>query len=87
MTRVRDDLGALPCCWDTCERDGSTSYVVVVTDNVGPRRERVGPIVYRAPAGAREIRYVFCSERHKMLYVNAHANRGNLPSGARGLLS
>ena len=28
----------------------------------------------------------FCSERHRLLYVNSHRSMGNLPTGSRGTL-
>lgn len=31
--------------------------------------------------------YLFCSDRHKLLFVNSHQKRGFLPTGSRGVLT
>lgn len=55
------------CAWDTCEKDGLELYKVVEHD---------GKI-----RGERTMNFVFCSERHKMYFVNSVRDLGNLPSG------
>jgi len=47
--------------------------------------ERPGFELYkmRLHDGQNIVQFVFCSERHKMLYVNSHRNYGRLPAGYR----
>lgn len=40
----------------------------------------------RVSDGSGYVQYVFCSYRHKMMFVNSHRSYGNLPSGLRGLI-
>lgn len=64
----------LPCSWNDCEKDGTTLYEA---------REYEGT----PEGGTATVKYVFCSERHKMLWVNSSRNLGNLPPGYRWSLS
>lgn len=58
------------CAWDDCERDGYEINKVVVND--------------AAPGyPPRYMRFVFCTERHKMFWVNSHIRYGYLPNGVR----
>lgn len=59
----------IPCCWDDCRRDGVELHKARVRE-----RTEHGPGV---------AHYVFCSERHKMFWVNSHRDNGNLPAGYR----
>lgn len=56
------------CAWDTCDKDGYEANKVVVNE-AAPGR----PPVY--------ITYVFCTERHKMYWVNSTKSCNNLPPG------
>lgn len=51
--------------------------------------ERLGDTRYecRVNEPRRTIHYLFCSERHKMLWVNSVPDMGNLPSGSKSALS
>lgn len=86
MTLVRNTVTKriLPCCWDDCDRAGHTQWQARVP---------------REPDDATEARliatgqipppmsiYIFCSDRHRMMWVNGHRSYGNLPSGSRGTL-
>lgn len=74
MTLVRNAHGRpLPCCWDDCTKSGHEENKVV-------RREGA------EGGGIKNLHYVFCSQAHKMLYVNSHQDFGNLPMGSRGLI-
>jgi len=33
-----------------------------------------------------EVRFVFCSERHKQYWLNSHVSMGNLPVGMKGMI-
>jgi len=81
----RDDARLL-CCWDDCEKYGSTLHRVRFYEGVNPA---LGPC--RACAGCRSGQgcrrnaiwswKVFCTEKHKMLYVNGPKSYGRLPAG------
>jgi hypothetical protein len=56
------------CAWDTCEKDGFDLHQTRVN--------------YGADGAAPHIvKHVFCTERHKMFWVNSVRNLGNLPPG------
>lgn len=40
----------------------------------------------RVREGVRRIIYVFCSERHRLLFAHSHRDMGNLPPGYRYVL-
>jgi hypothetical protein len=58
------------CAWEECEKDGYELNKVVVNE---------------AGDGypAALVTYVFCTERHKMYWVNSHRSYGMLPPGYR----
>lgn len=60
------------CCWDVCEKQGTTLYRVRIYEGVHPQNG--GPIYSWK---------IFCSERHKMYYTEAPRNLYNLPAGYR----
>jgi hypothetical protein len=65
----------LPCCFNDCGRTGTTRY-----EHREPiEKTRFGQWRYRI--------YVFCSDRHRMLWRNSHLNLGNLPTGSRGMIT
>lgn len=51
--------------------------------------ERYGHHEHRARVREplRTVWYVFCTERHRMFWVNSHRDHLNLPAGSKGLLS
>lgn len=57
----------LLCCWDTCDRYGLEIFKVRVK--------------YGTPGVPYDTWYVFCSERHKMYWVNSTRDLYNLPPG------
>lgn len=75
----------LACCWDACERPGLMLYRVRIYEGVNPD-------VLRAMLAAGERHStamrtaaiyswkVFCTERHKMFYVNAPRALNQLPA-------
>jgi hypothetical protein len=67
------DDARLLCCWDTCERYGTTLFRVRIY-------EGVNPAAGMAPIYSWKI---FCSEGHKMYYVNAPQRLNYLPPGFR----
>ena len=66
--RDRTDGSRLLCCWLDCERYGLELFKAreYLGDDGG------GPIY---------TWYVFCSERHKMYWVNSTRDHFNLPAG------
>jgi len=42
---------------------------------------------YGVPGHYKNVWYVFCSERHKRMWINSPRDLYNLPSGERGLLA
>lgn len=84
--RVVDPLDGtkLPCLWDDCTRLGDTRYEILVreAEDVDPRN------VLRLPAGAtrwerpmKTVHYLFCSEAHRLMFLNSHIAMGKLPTG------
>lgn len=55
------------CAWDTCERDGVETHKVV---------EQTAKL-----RGERSVTFVFCTERHKMYWLNSTRDLNNLPPG------
>lgn len=37
-------------------------------------------------AGQEHIKYIFCTERHRLYFMNSHKNMGNLPAGFKRIL-
>lgn len=58
------------CAWDDCTNDGYELYKVVVNDAAPGYPDQL-------------IRYVFCKESHKMMWVHSHRRYGHLPPGYR----
>jgi len=85
VTVVRNRVGKiLPCCWDDCERAGHTQFEARVPAE--PIDETEAWMVATGQVPQPMAIYVFCSVRHKMLWVNSHRDNGNLPAGYRGTL-
>ena len=74
----RDNDHWLVCCWDTCERTGTTLYECRFHDH-NPKDPCDGP-------GTKHVRSVVCSERHKHYFLNSHRSLWNLPAGAGNVL-
>jgi hypothetical protein len=76
---VLKDGVRLTCCLpsmpggDTCDRPSYELYKVRV-------HEHAKAIPCDSPM-ASHIWYTFCSERHRLLFINSHRELGNLPSG------
>ena len=66
------DGTTLPCCWADCERSGILLHRVRIWEGTSPR---TGENIYSWK--------VFCTERHKMFYVNAPRALNKLPPGHR----
>lgn len=65
---------ALPCCWDDCWHAGYTTYRYV--ERHPETRDRT-------------VTYIFCSERHKALWIASYRQEsphGSLPTGSRGTI-
>jgi hypothetical protein len=65
----------LTCCWFECEKASYDLHKAVVHDHARG-------LCCDHP-DARHPQYAFCSERHKMYWVNSHRAMGNLPAGDR----
>lgn len=66
------------CCWADCMKFGDDRYEVRADGGTNPHTGQ--PVT---------LHYVFCSNGHKMFYVNSHRDLGQLPAGykpAHGLL-
>jgi len=66
----------LLCCWDDCDRDGTTLHKSLFHDH--PKA-----LACENPV-SKHLWYVFCSERHRQLFLNGHIKYGVLPSGEHG---
>jgi len=62
----------LLCCWDTCEAFGTMLHRVRIWEGIHPVTG--GPIYSWK---------IFCTERHKMYYINGPRDHLNLPPGHR----
>lgn len=60
------------CAWDTCEKTGYENNKVVVHEG-------------KSGQEAKDITYVFCTERHKYYWLASirPGNNNNLPAGRR----
>lgn len=69
---INHDRGGthIMCGWDTCERDGYENNKVVVHEGA-PGYE------------AKDITYIFCSERHRQYWLHSTVSCNNLPPGYR----
>ena len=73
--RIRDPADGLFdwCCWDDCEKPSTTLWRVRIWEGTDPRCG--GAPIYSFKH--------FCSNRHRMYYINAPKNHRNLPAGHR----
>lgn len=67
------DGARLLCCWDDCEKYGTILHKVRIYEGINPSAG--GAPIYSWK--------VFCTERHKMYYVNAPRGLNKLPPGYR----
>lgn len=73
---IRGETVWLLCGWDDCERQGVTLHQA---------RHHAHARGYRCDhPDAKHVTYVFCSERHRQLFLNGHRAYGRLPLGERG---
>lgn len=66
----------LLCCWDDCEEQGVDLHKVMV-------HAHARGYTCNNPF-SQHVWYVFCSERHRQLWMNGHRAYGHLPTGERG---
>lgn len=70
---AQGDVVFLPCCWDDCEKRATTLHQSRFHDHA------------RGYAcdhpDAKHLMYVFCSERHRQLFLNSHHAYGRLGAG------
>lgn len=72
MTFVRTHTGEkILCCWDECDRFGQLEYGWQWPED----RHSKGPI------------RLFCSDRHRELYINSPRHHKLLPVGSKSLLA
>jgi hypothetical protein len=71
----RDAERWLTCCWFDCDQLSYDLHKAVVHDHA-----RGLPC---SDPDASHPQYTFCSDRHKMYWVNSHRSMGNLPPGER----
>lgn len=57
------------CAWDDCERDGVDLHMVKIN--------------YGKADTPHIVKHVFCSERHKVFWINSTSRYGQLPPGYR----
>lgn len=65
--------GWIPCCWFECERDGYELYKTVF-------HEHARELPCDHPM-SQHVNFVFCSERHRQMYLHSHIAMGQLPPG------
>lgn len=76
---ARGETVWLRCCWDDCEEQGVTLHQTIFHDHARG-------YTCNHPL-ARHVKYVFCSERHRQLFLNGHRAYGKLPTGEHGRLT
>lgn len=89
MVRMIDptDGTHLVCCWEDCHRPGNTMYQAIVREAPDIDPELVlSPTWNLDRSRLNIVHYLFCSERHKMLWVHSYISYGNRPAGSRGIL-
>jgi hypothetical protein len=65
----------LLCCWDECEKTGTTTHRTRFHDHAkGLQCDH---------PDARHPWYTFCTERHRQYFLHSHHSLGNLPAGYR----
>jgi hypothetical protein len=66
----------ITCCWFECEKPGYELHKTIFHEHARD-----------IPCDRGEhVNFIFCSERHKMLFVNSHSNHGQLPAGYRSTI-
>lgn len=74
----RGEVVWLPCCWDDCQRSGTTLHRTRY-------HSHARGIPCDHPTLGKHVWYVFCSERHRQLFLASHrSGYGRLPVGERG---
>lgn len=63
----------IQCCWFECEKPGYELYKSVL-------HEHAKTMTCDHPM-SQHVNFIFCSERHRQLYLNSHRNMGQLPPG------
>ena len=69
----------IPCCFQECDKIGTSRYEYrepIRWATIGGNRM---PIQHRI--------YLFCSERHRALWMYSHISNGNLPTGSKGMIT
>jgi hypothetical protein len=89
MSRIVDpsDGAMLPCVWPECDRLGDTRYERVTHQLVPAHWETTHTgLVYLAAHWVHR-HYPFCSDRHRLLWINSPISHENLPTGSRGMIT
>ena len=68
---------AIPCCWFECGKSGYELYKSILHEHTNVPCDH---------PTASHVAFIFCSERHKQLYLNSHRDMGNLPAGYRKVI-
>jgi hypothetical protein len=71
----RDNDRWLRCCWDDCDNQGYELHKTRFHDH--PRGTACDF------PDAKHLWYVFCTDRHRMFFLNSHRANGMLPAGAK----
>lgn len=69
----------IACCWTECDRPGDTRYEFEDTSELKGIQVGTGKKLY--------IKYLFCSDRHRVMWINSTHDMGNMPMGSKGLLT
>jgi hypothetical protein len=65
------------CVWFECDKPGYELYKAVFHEHARTMR--------CDHPQSQHINYVFCSERHRQLFLHSHIAMGKLPPGYKGL--
>ncbi len=68
----------IPCCWFECEKPGYELYKSVLHEHM-----KTMPCDHPM---SQHVNFLFCTERHRQLYLNSHRNMGQLPPGYKKLV-
>ncbi len=75
---ARGETVWLRCCWDDCDKSATSLHQSLFHDH---------PKTYRCDhESAKHVKYVFCTERHRQMFLHSHIAMGKLPAGFKGTI-
>lgn len=76
LKKVINGMGeVVPCCWFECDKPGYELHKTIL-------HEHAKNMTCDHPMSS-HVNFVFCGERHRMLFLHSHKEMGKLPPGYR----